>query len=338
MPDIAKINAVAIADIEKVDGILAANIEKVNGLTFPSAAGFLLDTYSNAEAAFSVRRLYSLYTGACMRVRRDSDNVEADVGFDASDEFSLTSPISATSNGLSYTDFADFIGHGGTPANGLVRYWYDQSQSGGTGSGNDAGVAGGVRQPKIYDSSTGIIEEGSVGFEKPALNFDGTNHLLYPWTSGTNIYYSFFTVRQFANSAGLGIGAQSEASYIADVYQNNSAYTLQFGWNGSSPNDPTNTDYLLYRKDGAAAFTSLTTRAQYGAAFYTGNQNLMGFLTDGSPNSTTSTQIIIGSYTGPALFVTGNIQEFIMFQSTTSNESSNATGIETDINGHFNIY
>ena len=327
----------AIGDVAKVDGLAKASILNIDGVAVPSA-GFLLDTYANAEAAFSVRRLYSLYTGACMRVRRDSDNVEGDVGFDSNDEFSLTSPISATSNGLSYTDFADFIGHGGTPANGFVRYWYDQSQAGATGSGNDAGIAGSVRQPQIYDSSTGIIEEGAVGFEKPALNFDGSDHFKYPCTFGTNIYYSFFTVRQFANSTGMGIGADFDGSYIADLYQNNSAYSLQAGFNGSSPNDPTNTDYLLYRKDGAAAFTSLTTRAQYGAAFFTGNQNLMGFLTDGSPNSTTATDIIIGSFAGPALFITGKIQEFIMFQSTTSNESSNATGIEDDINGHFNIY
>ena len=312
-----------------------ASVAEIDGLTIPSP---LLDTYANAEAAFSVRRLYSLYTGACMRVRRDSDNIEADIGFDTNNEFGLTSPVSNATSGT-YTDFADFIGHGtGSAANGFVRTWYDQSQAGGTGSGNDAEATASVRQAKIYDSSTGIIEEGAVGFEKPALSFDGTRHFLYPATFATNIYYSFFTVRQFANSAAVGIGAQSEASYIADVYQNNSAYTLQLGWNGSSPNDPTNTDYLLYRKDGAAAFTSLTTRAQYGAAFYTGNQNLMGFLTDGAPTSSTATEVIIGSYTGPALFVNGNIQEFIMFQSTTSNESSNASGIETDINGFFNIY
>ena len=336
MPDISKINALAIGSVSKVDGLAKASILDIDGIAVPSAA-FLLDTYANAEAAFSVRRLYSLYTGACMRVRRDSDNVEADIGFDSNDEIGLTSPVSNATSGT-YTDFADFIGHGGTPANGLVRKWYDQSQAGGTGSGNDAEASASVRQAKIYDSSTGIIEEGAVGFEKPALSFDGGDQFVYPATFATNIYYSFFTVRQFANSAGVGIGAQNEASYLADVYQNNSAYTLQIGFNGTSPNDPTNTDYLLYRKDGAAAFTSLTTRAQYGAAFYTGNQNLMGFLTNGSPNSTTATQVLIGSYTGPALFVNGNIQEFIMFQSTTSNESSNASGIETDINGFFNIY
>lgn len=320
-----------------MDGLAKSSILDIDGVTVPSA-GFLLDTYTNAEAAFSVRRLYSQYTGACMRVRRASDNVEGDVGFDSNDELSLTSPISNTSDAQSYTDLADFVDHTGTPTNGFVRYWYDQSQSGGTGSGNDAGVSASVRQPKVYDATTGLIEEGSTGNEKPALNFNGANHLLYTATFATNIYYSFFAVRQFSSSAGIFYGVQSDANWVAEVYQNNSAYTLQLGFNGSSPNDTTNTDYLLYRKDGAAAFSSLTTRAQYGAAMYDGNQHLVGFLTDGSPSSTTSTEIILGSYTGPALFVNGTVQEVIMFQSTTSNESSNASGIETDINGHFNIY
>ena len=102
-----------------MDGLAKASILDIDGVAVPSAA-FLLDTYANAEAAFSVRRLYSLYTGACMRVRRDSDNVEADIGFDSNDEIGLTSPVSNATSGT-YTDFADFIGHGGTPANGFVR-------------------------------------------------------------------------------------------------------------------------------------------------------------------------------------------------------------------------
>jgi len=320
-----------------------ASVAEIDGLTIASAPAFtgLLDTYANAEAAFSVRRLYSLYTGACMRVRRDSDNVEGDVGFDSNDEFSLTSPISATSNGLSYTDFADFIGHGGTPANGFVRYWYDQSQAGGTGSGNDAGITGSVRQPQIYDSSTGIIEEGAVGYEKPALYFNGANHILYPHTFATNIYYSFFSVKQQTGD-GFFYSAQGDGNWAAEMGQaggNSWAPSLQTGFNGAIDNNTsTNTDWTLFRKNGGAAFTGVTTRGDWVTDINNGNQNLIGFLTNGTPLSTSASQIIIGSYTGPAVFITGNVQEVIMFQSTTSNESSNATGIENNINGYFNIY
>jgi hypothetical protein len=275
-----------------------------------------------------------------MRVRRDSDNIEADIGFDSNNEIGLTSPVSNATSGT-YTDFADFIGHGGTPANGFVRMWYDQSQSGGTGSGNDAEATSSVRQAKIYDSSTGIIEEGAVGFEKPALSFDGGDHFLYPATFATNIYYSFFSVKQQTGD-GFFYGVENDGSWAGEIGQagsNSWAPSLQGGFNGAFDNNTsTNTDWTLFRKNGAAAFTGTTTRGDWVTDINNGNQHLIGFLTNGSPLSTTSTEIIIGSYSGPAVFITGNVQEVIMFQSTTSNESSNASGIETDINGFFNIY
>lgn len=318
-----------------------ASIAEIDGLTVPAAAAFLLDTYANAEAAFSVRRLSSQYTGACMRVRRASDNVEGDIGFDSNNELSLTSPVSTTSNGQSYNDFGDFVGHGATPTDGFVRWWYDQSQAGGTGSGNDAGIGGALRQPKIYDATTGIIEEGSVGNEKPALYFDGTKHIIYPATFATNIYYSFFSVKQQTGD-GFFYGVQADGAWAGEMGQaggNSWAPSLQGGFNGAMDNNTsTNTDWTLFRKNGAAAFTGTTTRGDWVTNINNGNQHLIGMLTNGTPLSTTSTEIIIGSYTGPAVFITGNVQEVIMFQSTTSNESSNASGIENNINGYFNIY
>jgi hypothetical protein len=312
-----------------------ASVAEIDGLTIPSP---LLDTYANAEAAFSVRRLYSLYTGACMRVRRDSDNIEADIGFDTNNEFGLTSPVSKATSGT-YTDFADFIGHGtGSAANGFVRTWYDQSQAGGTGSGNDAEAAAQPRQPQIYDSSTGIIEEGAVGFEKPALDFGGTDQLVAPMSFATNLYHSFFVTHQLSGASML-ISTQGDGTYIGMIGQPNTAITIAIGWNGAADLDPaTNDDWTLYRKDGAAAFTGVTTRGDYLSDIYDGTQKLVGFLTNGNGLSTSSTNLSIGAYTGPALFVNGTVQEFIVFQSTTSNESSNASGIETDINGYFNIY
>ena len=154
MPDISELNGTAIANVAEFDALTVT--EAVVG---------------TPAAAYSVRLLDSAvgvptYTGACMRVRRFSDNVEADVGFDTSDELSLTSPISNTSDAQSYTDFADFVDHTGTPTDAFVRYWYDQS-----GNAADAGQSTAGSQPKIYDSSTGIVEEGSAGNEKPGLDF-----------------------------------------------------------------------------------------------------------------------------------------------------------------------
>jgi hypothetical protein len=89
-----------------------ASVAEIDGLRGPLApVPPPLDQYTGAAAAYSVRLLRTAYTGDIMRVRRDSDQNEIDVGFDSNDEFGLTSPVSNATSG-SFTDFADFIGHG----------------------------------------------------------------------------------------------------------------------------------------------------------------------------------------------------------------------------------
>ena len=152
-------------DISELNGTAIDNVAEFDGLTVTTFTG-LLDTYTASAAAYSVRRLSGSYTGACMRVRRDSDNVEADVGFDSNNEIGLTSPISNTSDAQSYTDFADFVDHTGTPANGFCRWWYDQS-----GNSSDIGNISSGGQLLIYDGSIVTVESGG----KPGLLVQDTN-------------------------------------------------------------------------------------------------------------------------------------------------------------------
>ena len=55
-------------------GIVGSQIQSFVGL---------LDTYPNAAAAYSVRKLRTAYTGSAIRVRRSSDNAEQNIGFTA---------------------------------------------------------------------------------------------------------------------------------------------------------------------------------------------------------------------------------------------------------------
>ena len=134
----------AIADVAKVDAILKADIANINGLTIPSAGTFLLDTYTNAIAAHSFRRLNSNYTGACCRIRRSNDNAEQDIGFD--------------SNG--YVDKAAIQSFVPSNSDGFITKWYGQESSGGTGSGNDAAQTITTAQPRIIEN-TNFNEQGN---------------------------------------------------------------------------------------------------------------------------------------------------------------------------------
>ena len=123
----------------------------------PAFTGLLNESYgSGAAAAYSVRRLNGNYTGAAIQVERSSDNTTQDIGFDANgdlDESALTTFCTGTTC--------------------KVRTWYDQSQTGGTGSGNDATQTDHTKQPTIYTGGAIVKQDGRV-----ALDFDGTNDFL----------------------------------------------------------------------------------------------------------------------------------------------------------------
>ncbi len=69
-----------------------------------------LDQIAPASAAFSLRRIRSAYTGPAVRVRRFSDNAEADIGF-------------TSAGNLNTVDLLAFCG----TSSGFVTTWYDQS-------------------------------------------------------------------------------------------------------------------------------------------------------------------------------------------------------------------
>jgi len=108
----------------------------------------LLADYSGAAAAYSVRRLSDKAVVA-MRIRRDSDNAEINIGFNAD-------------GSLDTTAISDFC----TTANGYVVEWMDQSTNGNHATQSTAG-----NQPQIYNGTAVITENG-----KPALYPNGTGY------------------------------------------------------------------------------------------------------------------------------------------------------------------
>lgn len=111
----------------------------------------MADIYPSMYVAYSTRQLSTTYEGAALRVRRDSDNAELDIGFTSSyllDEAALLS----------------FVGVG----DGFVTKFYDQ-----TGNGRDAVQATTTLQPKIV--AAGVVTK-SAGV--PGLLFDGTSDYL----------------------------------------------------------------------------------------------------------------------------------------------------------------
>jgi hypothetical protein len=105
----------------------------------------LLDTYTGAELAHSLRRIGpSGYFGSAIKVQRSSDSTLKDIGF--------------TSDGrLDTVALLDFVGTG----SGIVNTWYDQS-----GNGRDFAAAG---TPLVVVSGSIVTVKN-----KPSIYLDGS--------------------------------------------------------------------------------------------------------------------------------------------------------------------
>jgi hypothetical protein len=258
----------------------------------------LLDTYSGAAAAYSLRLLDSTYTGDAIRVRRASDNTEQDIGFDGNGDLDTSA----------LTTFC-------TGTNGFIRTWYDQS-----GNANDATQATTANQPKIYDSSTGVELENAM----PTLTLDGTNDLFaMPFTQGANSAFLIVVVAapasvpnaqtfvdfRDANDDGIRLTITSAGSALcstnaADAFQ---SYTLT-------------QQIFTGEYDG----TNLTTYVNG-----SGGTPVSG----SSTNATTNGTVGARNYaTGE--FFNGTLQEIIVYF---SDESANRAGIESNISTYYGI-
>ena len=114
-----------------------------------------LDTL-DAAAAYSLRRLRTAYTGAAVRVRRSSDNVETDIGFTTAGDLDTVALLAHVEHG----------GPGPGNQNGFVTVWYDQS-----GNARNATQDTAANQPRIVNS--GVVE---LMGERPCVLFTGTTH------------------------------------------------------------------------------------------------------------------------------------------------------------------
>ena len=255
----------------------------------------LLDTYSGAAAAYSLRRLRTAYTGDAVRVRRSNDNAEADIGF--------------SNNELDTTALAAHCGSN----DGFVVTWYDQAST------NDATQSTTANQPKIYDGTTGVVTENG----KPAMLSDGTNAHLDDGTPITNQNVSFIAVATPSQASDLGglIGAQSNYNLGFELSQVGSV--LRFAVKTSDLDVSISEDVQI-------------------SIFANYDGSTQGLSVNGTNSTQASSQSFSVSDTvrlmsrglGTARW-TGSLQEVVLYD---TEQSSNRTGIESNINTFYSIY
>jgi hypothetical protein len=283
------------------------------------APSLLLDLYPNAAAAYSVRKLRTAYTGSAIRVRR-TDLTESDIGFTSAGNLDTTALLAFTGTGAL--------------DNGFITTWYDQS-----GNARNATQTTALNQPQIVSAGSVTLENS-----KPTANFDGSDDLL-----------TISNAPIFSNVSGATLIAvnKSNSTAVLGISSLSVNFTGTFNTNlwiaqGRTIAKRYETGGRRLQGDSFQAITSSTD--SNGQALIINNTNFVNttidlyqntslvansttFQTSGN-TATINQDIQIGS-TGTSRYWNGNIQEIIIYP---SDQSSNRTGIETNINNFYSIY
>jgi len=288
-------------------GTLPLSLKMVRTTT--AASQLLLDDYPNAAAAYSVRKLDKDYTGYCMRVRRDSDEATQDIGFDGNGDLD-TAAIATFCSG----------------AYGYVSRWYDQS-----GNGIDATQNTGSAQPMIYDRvAAAVVTENG----KPSLEFDdsASQHLDLPVT-GT-----------VANATGVLVRT---AEGMPNTHEGTAFNYKTFGITYGHKTNNAYRNAVVFRNTYAFRLSTYPTTDEQALDFFTALETSSGAVTSNVAmyrNSVTGDSGVTANGYGSGTnqigawqtqYFRGGIQELLIWE---SDQSSNRTGIETNINDYYSIY
>jgi hypothetical protein len=177
-----------------------------------SQAG-ILDTYTGASAAYSLRKLSSDYSGDAIIVTTNGTDSQS-IGF--------------VGNELDTATLESFAGSG----DAYVSTWHDQS-----GNGRDFTQSTFANMPKIVSSGSTITQNS-----KPIVEFDGSTRYMdiSSQQTFTDEFFMTFAIRPTSNANAFGslLNGQGTAQNRVLVYENTTtsiriagtSYTQALGW------------------------------------------------------------------------------------------------------------
>jgi hypothetical protein len=285
-------------------GADAQMIIKAHANYRPLFTGIVLDDYPNAAAAYSLRKLRTAYTGSAIRVRRSNDNTEQNIGF--------------TSGGdLDTASLKTFVGAN----SGFVTTWYDQS-----GNARNATQTTAANQPRLVNAGTVERRNGDV-----AIFYDGSNDNLVSSYSFSSSISFFGVVNVNGTAASNRIGLFHNSSFAFGVQSSNAwGIEISVGLAAIVTTSPSTVQYNTPN-------LSLINNASYLIyGNWNGNNTVVKYRRN-SINEANTGQTGSNLRTGNTslIYYTGYISEGILYG---SDQTSNISGIETNINSYYGIY
>ena len=280
----------------------------------PTITSKLLDTYSGAYAAYSLRKLSTTYSGSAIRVRRSSDNGEQNIGFNADGNLDTTALLS-------------FVGSG----TGFVATWYDQS-----GNNRNATQVSASNQPLIVNGGVLYTLNGKAIIRNPNTNV--IRCLITPISSSQTRPISIIASGKiyslpsngFGNVAfylGGTVNAGGGSRYEFYVYNNSFGTQIRYQSTAVSSINTYNI-YSSFIHQGHFASSVLTSRLNGIDSTTT--------ITDSTPFAANSNFALIGANAITTDFMANiGMYEYIFYF---SDRTSDRVGIESNINTYYSIY
>jgi hypothetical protein len=291
----------------------------------------LLDEFSGAAAAYSLRNLSLLSDPAVVRVRRDNDNAEQDFTATEVSDGTLAAWVSAGNNGF-------------------VRTWYDQS-----GNGRHQIQPTTAAQPQIVSSGALVTDGG-----KPSVQYS-TGTALYTLSSGLNTGAAFMSFMVYSSTAAAAADTNTMFLYHLGINAVSNNIISQNSSSGAFPGE-----YVVFdlrrtlsggERLGSTTYRRLanTLRIDTTQALSTGfslfsNGSAVTLDLIGGGASTSANYTPANSTYGAELMIGGlpqnTIDNIIVSASQkiteavfyNSNQSTNRAAIEANINAHYAIY
>lgn len=207
-------------------------------------------------------------------------------------------------------DTTALLNHTGV-ASGYVHTWYDQS-----GNGNNAVQSTNADQPQIVSSGSVLVD----GSGAPWIDFDGTTDRLNTTISSISQPFTYFQVVKGDVLNTVAFIHSATSSGVALIYTNLNQIRIYAGTNLSSTAVRDTNQVLL-----SALFNGASSEI---------NKNGSNIVS-GNAGTNSLSNLIIGSPSFSSQRFDGKIQELVLYS---SDQSSNRTGIESNINTHYSIY
>lgn len=178
-------------------GISGTNILSIGrGVSVGGGGGWRgpYDAIPSIAALYAMRRALSDYTGPILRLRRDSDNTEQDIGYVANGD-------------LDTAALASWLGE----ANGYITTWYDQS-----GNANHATQATAAAQP-LFVASGHLVFDGSDDYLATDVTVNRNSSAIVRFSGATTIFRRPFGTFNFGSNGmwvdPVSIGSNTHAYF-----------------------------------------------------------------------------------------------------------------------------